>query len=80
TVTDPGDELVEGVDLDGAVTGIVTRRAMRTGRLRHRATFIAVLDDDGRLLIHQRSAAKDLWPSRWDIAAGGVAAVGETWE
>ena len=24
--------------------------------------------------------AKDVWPSRWDLAAGGVAAVGESWE
>ena len=77
--TSPGDEAVEVVDLAGNVVEIVSRRRMRAERLRHRATFIAVVDETGRLLVHQRSPAKDVWPSRWDIAAGGVAAVGETW-
>lgn len=76
---DPGAELVEEVDEQGRVVRIVTRAEMRAQRLRHRATFIAVTDHAGRLLVHQRSPAKDLWPSRWDIAAGGVAAVGESW-
>ncbi|MFN8051726.1 MAG: NUDIX domain-containing protein [Acidimicrobiales bacterium] len=75
----PGDELVEEVDVDGSVLRVVTRAEMRAGRLRHRATFIAVVDHDGRLLIHQRSPDKDVWPSRWDLAAGGVVAVGESW-
>ncbi len=74
-----GDELVEEVDRDGSVLRVVRRAEMRAGRLRHRATFIAVVDADGRLLIHQRSAHKDVWPSRWDLAAGGVAGVGESW-
>lgn len=77
---DPGSELVEEVDSAGNVTRIVTRAEMRAGHLRHRTTFVAVIDDLGRLLIHQRSSAKDVWPSRWDIAAGGVLAVGEQWE
>ena len=75
----PGDELVEEVDEAGTVLRVVTRAEMRSQRLRHRTTFVAVVDDDGRLLIHQRSPDKDVWPSRWDIAAGGVAAVGEDW-
>ncbi|HQF93867.1 MAG TPA: NUDIX domain-containing protein [Microthrixaceae bacterium] len=75
-----GDELVEEVDTDGRVLRVVTRAEMRAARLRHRTTFIAVVDADHRLLVHQRSPLKDVWPSRWDIAAGGVAAVGESWE
>ena len=74
----PGDELVEEVDVDGNVLRVVTRAEMRAGRLRHRATFIAVVDGPN-LLVHRRSPLKDVWPSRWDIAAGGVAAVGESW-
>lgn len=76
----PGDELVEEVDPDGRVLRVVTRAEMRAHRLRHRTTFIAVVDSGGRLLLHQRSPDKDVWPSRWDLAAGGVAAVGEGWE
>ena len=79
-MTDAGAELVEEVDVDGNVLRVVTRAEMRAGRLRHRTTFIAVVDDRRRLLVHRRSPDKDVWPSRWDIAAGGVAAVGETWE
>jgi 8-oxo-dGTP pyrophosphatase MutT (NUDIX family) len=41
---------------------------------------IAVLSSDGRLLIHRRSADKDLWPGWWDIAAGGVVTAGESYE
>lgn len=75
----PATELVEVVDPDGSVVGVVPRSAMRSGRLRHRATFVAVVSGDGRLLVHRRSPHKDVWPSRWDIAAGGVAGVGESW-
>lgn len=71
------DELVEALDKLGRVTGIVTRAELRADRLRHRAVFIAVIGSDGRILIHQRSPSKDLWPSRWDIAAGGVVGAGE---
>jgi isopentenyldiphosphate isomerase len=72
-----GDELVEEVDGEGAVLRVVTRAEMRAGRLRHRCVFIAVRATDGRLLVHRRSDAKDVWPGYWDIAAGGVAGVGE---
>ena len=73
------DERVEVLDVDGRVVGVVSRAEMRRERLRHRAVFIAVLDATPRLLVHRRSADKDLWPSRWDIAAGGVVAAGESW-
>jgi isopentenyldiphosphate isomerase len=72
-------EPVEIVDASGVVVDIVARAVMRRDNLRHRAVYVAVCDDEGRLLVHQRSAAKDVWPSRWDIAVGGVMAPGESW-
>lgn len=75
-----GAELVEVVAPDGTVERIITRREMRAIHARHRAVFIAVLGTDGRVLTHQRAADKDVWPSRWDIAFGGVVAVGESWD
>lgn len=74
------EELVDIVDDDDNVIATVTRSEMRAGRLQHRSVGIAVISTDGRLLIHRRSDAKDIWPGWWDIAAGGVVASGETYE
>jgi isopentenyldiphosphate isomerase len=74
------EELVDIVDDDDNVIATVTRSEMRSRRLQHRSVGIAVLSTDGRLLIHRRSLAKDIWPGWWDIAAGGVVAAGETYE
>ena len=73
------DELVEALDDDGNVVRVVTRAEMRAQRLRHRCVFLLVVDR-GRLLVHQRADDKDVWPSRWDVAAGGVVGAGERWE
>jgi 8-oxo-dGTP pyrophosphatase MutT (NUDIX family) len=59
---------------------VVTRADMRAQQLRHRCTYIGVVSSDGRLLIHQRSAGKDVYPSYWDVCAGGVCTAGESWD
>lgn len=74
------EELVDIVDHDDNVLYQCTRKEMRAQVLRHRAVFIAVVNSAGELLIHQRSAMKDLWPSFWDIAVGGVVAAGESYD
>ena len=74
-----GDELVDIVDESDHVVDSVPRRVMRAERLRHRAVFIAVVDGMGRLLVHRRSPAKDVWPGWCDIAVGGVVGAGETY-
>lgn len=76
----PVPELVDVVDDDDVVVDTVTRAAMRAGHLQHRAVFVAVVHPDGRLLVHQRSEHKDVWPGRWDIAVGGVVAAGESYD
>ena len=75
-----GDELVEVVDEGGRVLDVVTRARMRAERLRHRCTFVVVRDPADRVLVHRRSPHKDMWPDRWDLAAGGVVQAGEEWE
>jgi 8-oxo-dGTP pyrophosphatase MutT (NUDIX family) len=77
-MTAPGDEQVEVVDPDGTVVDCVTRAAMRAGNLRHRCAYVVVRWGD-RVLAHQRGAWKDVWPSHWDLAFGGVLAAGEDW-
>ncbi len=78
--TQPGDELVDIVDEHDNVIDVVSRREMRARTLRHRAVFIAVQHSDGRLLVHQRSFAKDVRPGAWDIAVGGVVGSGEDYD
>ena len=70
--------MVDVLDASGAVVGVVTRAEMRALRLRHRSVGIAVRrPGDRALLAHQRAAWKDVWPSYWDLAFGGVCAAGE---
>lgn len=78
-IADPSVEVVEVVDADGQVERLVPRAEMRSGRLRHRCTYVLVLDAADQLVVHQRAPWKDVWPSRWDVAFGGVVAVGEDW-
>ena len=73
-------ELVDVVDDEDRVVGTVTRARMRAERLRHRCVFIVVRRSGGEVLVHQRSPDKDVWPSAWDIAVGGVVASGEGWD
>jgi isopentenyldiphosphate isomerase len=79
-VQNASEEMVDIVDHDDNVLYQCTRKEMRAQVLRHRAVFIAVVNSAGELLIHQRSAMKDLWPSYWDIAVGGVVAAGESYD
>jgi 8-oxo-dGTP pyrophosphatase MutT (NUDIX family) len=77
-MTAPGDELVEVVDPDGVVVELVTRATMRAENLRHRCSYIMVRSGR-RVLAHQRAGWKDVWPSHWDLAFGGVLNAGEAW-
>ena len=74
------DELVDVVDEHDRVLHVVSRREMRDERLRHRTVFIAVTNSSGDVLVHRRADHKDVWPGRWDLAAGGVLAAGELYD
>ncbi|HWM22557.1 MAG TPA: NUDIX domain-containing protein, partial [Ilumatobacteraceae bacterium] len=75
-----GDELVDIVDEHDRVVDVAPRSRIRAENLRHRSVAIAVVGSDGRLLVHRRSAGKDIWPGMWDICVGGVVASGETYD
>ena len=76
--TSPADELVDILDDDGRVVGRTTRREMRARRLAHRTCYILVFNARGELFIHLRTPTKDVYPSHWDTAIGGVLSAGET--
>jgi 8-oxo-dGTP pyrophosphatase MutT (NUDIX family) len=72
-------ELVDVLDDDGRVVRAAPRHEVRAGNLLHPSVFIAVLTSEDEVVVHQRAAWKDVWPSRWDICFGGVLAAGEPW-
>jgi isopentenyldiphosphate isomerase len=74
---DAGDELVDVLDEHGNPVGVETRRVVRERNLWHRSVFIAVITSRDELVVHQRASWKDIWPSRWDVAFGGVLGHGE---
>lgn len=76
----PGDEIVDIVDEHDRITAQVTRREMRAKGLRHRAVYILVFNTEGQLFVHRRTATKDVYPSHYDVTAGGVLAAGEDYE
>jgi len=50
---------------------------MRAQNLRHAATAVVVRDPLGRIHVHRRTDTKDVYPGRFDFAAGGVVLAGE---
>jgi isopentenyldiphosphate isomerase len=74
------EELVDVVDAADRVIGQATRADVRARRLRHRATYILVFNSTGQLFVHLRSPDKDVYPSHYDVAVGGVVAAGESYD
>ncbi len=73
----PAQELVDVIDEAGRTVATVTRREMRLQRLPHRCTYILLFNQEGKLFVHLRTPTKDVYPSHWDVAVGGVLAAGE---
>ena len=73
-------ELVDVVDAQDRVVGRASRGEVRARRLRHRATYLLVFNGRGELFIHLRTADKDIYPSYWDVAVGGVVGAGESYD
>lgn len=76
----PGEEIVQIVDRNNLETESLPRRIMREQGLIHRASYILVFNDQEELFLQKRTDTKDLYPSCWDVAAGGVVLAGETYE
>lgn len=79
-IVSAGDELVDVVDESGATIAVVPRREMRARRLPHRCVYLLVFNARGELFIHLRTPTKDVYPSHWDVAVGGVPAAGESFD
>lgn len=74
------DELFDVVDEHDRVTGQLPRREVHRQKLRHRAVHLLVTNPAGRIFLHQRSMAKDLFPGVWDSSAAGHVGAGEDYD
>ncbi|MER6076164.1 NUDIX domain-containing protein [Streptomyces sp. NPDC001817] len=74
------DELVERVDCQDRVLGVVTRRqAVREDWL-HRIASTVCRDECGRILVHRRSERLSRFPGLYEVMVGGAVDVGESYE
>ena len=74
------EEIVTVVDGANHPVAELPRHRVRSENLPHRATCTFVFDRRGRVLVQRRTAIKDIYPSHFDLAAGGVVAAGESYE
>jgi isopentenyldiphosphate isomerase len=74
------DELIDVVDEHDRVVTQATRREVRLRNLRHRSIYVLVFNTVGQLFVHQRTSDKDIFPSYWDVAIGGVLSAGEEYD
>ena len=74
------DETVIIVNEHDEVAGSAARSRMRRERLIHRTTYVFVFSSRGELFVQERTHIKDLFPGYYDLAAGGVLVVGESYE
>ncbi|WP_414080117.1 NUDIX domain-containing protein [Streptomyces sp. KN37] len=74
------DELVERVDDQGRVLGVVSRRqAVREGWL-HRVAVTVCRDESGRIVVTRRSEHLSRFPGLYEVVVGGAVGVGESYE
>jgi isopentenyldiphosphate isomerase len=75
----PPDEWLDVLGEDGTPTGdrIAKPEAHRTGAW-HRAVHIWIVTPDARVLLQRRAAAKENYPSLWDVSCAGHCSAGES--
>ena len=72
-------EQVAWVDREDRLLGSLPRAELRERGEIGRGTFILLFNSSGELCVHQRTMSKALYPGYWDVAAGGMVGVGETY-
>ena len=72
------EELIDVLDENGVKTGkIVTRSEVHKKGLWHRAIVVAIVNDDNKVLMQQRSYKKDKNAGMWDISVAGHISTGQ---
>ncbi len=71
------EERVAIVNEDNEVVRVVSRQEMRRQHLPHRASYIALINPEGRFTVEVRTLGKDYAPGLLDACVGGVMQDGE---
>lgn len=72
-------EQVVWVDEQDQVLGGLPRAELRERGLIGRGSFILLFNSRGELCVHRRTLSKALYPGYWDVTAGGMVGVGESY-
>ena len=73
-------ELVDRVDEQDRVLGVVDRGEAIKHHWLHRVATIVCRDREGRVLVHRRAADMSRFPGQYNFMVGGAAAAGESYE
>lgn len=73
-------ELVERVDEQDRVIGVVDRAEAIEKKWLHRIATTVCRDPDGRILVHRRPENDSRFPGQYNWLVGGAAEVGESYE
>ena len=73
-------EMVTIVNSVNEIIGQAPRTKVRAEGLIHRVTYILVFNAKQQILLQKRTKIKDIYPSYYDLAAGGVVSAGEEYE
>ncbi len=73
------EECFETFDEAGTPIGTAPRAIVHRDGLWHRAANVLLFNDDGFLLLQQRSAHKDVCPGLWDLSVAEHLQPGETY-
>ncbi|MEI5521550.1 NUDIX domain-containing protein [Streptomyces brasiliscabiei] len=74
------EEILDIVDENDQVIGQAPRGEVYARGMRHRAVFVLVRDEGGRVFVHRRTATKLVFPSLYDMFVGGVVGAGESYD
>lgn len=72
-------EQIAWVDEHDQLLGAIGRSELRDRGLIGRGTYILVFNTAGDLCVHRRTLSKAIYPGYWDVAAGGMVQVDESY-
>ncbi len=73
------DELIDVIDEHGMPTGEVVLRTVAHDReLRHLLAAVMIVNDQGEILLQQRTTSKKFKPLAWDVSVNGHVRHGQT--